>query len=170
MSTCRPTPDVEVVGLGFSDNGRPQDKRSIYLDFDPSESPNRLIRRVIVGPPGGDPDKSLEALGDFSEATRIEPSPIPRNSTRCGRGDVVVLNEDLKTVQNSTADAHIVITRFGKKLPCGDSPQRIAFAEEIEDFSLDDALAYIQAIHEATPSPSRSTLREAITGRPPSRA
>lgn len=153
MSTCKSTKNVLIVGGGFSEFGTDEYRGPLFLEFDPKEdSKNRLIRRMFVSlNPDGQADLDAFAA-DYASRNPLDRSTVSRNSTRCGKGDVVIVNAAQPAVQNMFRDARIVITgaeeREVKGYTC-DSPLRIAFAQEVEDFSEADAIAYIKAIKDA---------------------
>jgi|688.fasta_scaffold818911_2 hypothetical protein len=151
MSTCKSTNNVLLVGGGFSENGRPWDSLPVFLEFDDSSSSNdRLIRRMFVSlDPNGMQDLECFAA-NYARSKPLQPSSRTRNSTECGRGDVVVVSAGELKIQNVTEDARIVITDTVKdsKATCA-SPRRIALAKEVEDFSEADAIRYIKAIKAA---------------------
>jgi hypothetical protein len=153
MSTCKSTEKVTIVGGGFSECGNAKYSGPIFLEFDgQAGSKNKLIRRVFISlDPNG--QAALNAFAKrYANDNPLDRSTVSRNSTRCGKGDVVVVNAARPAVQNIFRDARIIITAAEaikvNGVPC-DSPKRIAFAQEVEDFSKADAIAYIKAIKAA---------------------
>jgi hypothetical protein len=153
VSTCKRNEDVALVGLGFADS------RNVYLDFDQPSEKNKLIRRVTFGAPR-EPTENLE---NFSKGHELKAAKVTATgSTDCGVGSVFVLKKGATEIEKETPKARFVVTEFhpfvrGK---C-DKPKRIAFAVEVEDFSLEDGLKYLKAMKKAQQQPTKAAKTRA---------